>query len=723
MADEVIETLSLDITAKVTGQAKVNTFQSSISNLSTALKNANRELERFNKLSKLSASVKASITNPVKSSTASPTPAIDLGSEVSPSVQAAKEHYEDFKKSVQSVGEEADKAKKALTETGKESEKAGAKGSSAFGKFFKSIARIAGYRLIRTVMKEISEGLREGTQNLARYSSEFNKTMSGLSTTSLYAKNAFATATQPLLEHLIPALSQFVDWLVEAINEFNRFVAIIQGKSTYTVAVKNFVDYKSSIDGTTKSVKELKNQLLGFDELNVLNDNSSSSSSANSSGISYSDMFKEVDVGDKSSGIVDFLDDIKSHIPQKSIDDFIGSWERFKIALDNFADSKSWQIIKGFLSWTAGSTATIIIDFLTDTVNLTSSILEFLSDPSWEKFKQFTKDLLAFVNSPLDSIDLIFRTTVDNSNLPDWLKGGLKIGGMALKISLSVATLNIPSLIRLVLDEDYRKERFDNFSTAWGQLFGEKNSEKAKGFLETVDSYITSFNNTFDGAVKNFITLIEQDVSGSVVSVKDEFKEGWDYLSLTAEKDWEKLTNWYNTSIAPKLTKEYWANKLNGLTSGAREKLDELKGMFLNWTASIKTPHFMWDSSDTLAASGWMKTALEFFHLPTSIPKLKVDWYANGGFPDMGEMFIARESGPELVGRMGSRNAVANNAQIEAGIEEAAYRGFMRAQGAGGSSRMIHNVIKLGEKVLYDAVVNQNNQTIKSTGNNPLAAI
>ena len=42
--------------------------------------------------------------------------------------------------------------------------------------------------------------------------------------------------------------------------------------------------------------------------------------------------------------------------------------------------------------------------------------------------------------------------------------------------------------------------------------------------------------------------------------------------------------------------------------------------------------------------------------------------YATGGFPDHGEMFIAREAGPELVGRIGSRTAVANNDQIVDGI-------------------------------------------------------
>lgn len=45
--------------------------------------------------------------------------------------------------------------------------------------------------------------------------------------------------------------------------------------------------------------------------------------------------------------------------------------------------------------------------------------------------------------------------------------------------------------------------------------------------------------------------------------------------------------------------------------------------------------------------------------------------FAEGGFPDIGEMFLARENGPEMVGRMGNRNAVANNDQITDGIAKA----------------------------------------------------
>ena len=42
--------------------------------------------------------------------------------------------------------------------------------------------------------------------------------------------------------------------------------------------------------------------------------------------------------------------------------------------------------------------------------------------------------------------------------------------------------------------------------------------------------------------------------------------------------------------------------------------------------------------------------------------------FAMGGFPEHGQLFFANGAGPELVGTIGNRTAVANEGQIEAGI-------------------------------------------------------
>ena len=56
---------------------------------------------------------------------------------------------------------------------------------------------------------------------------------------------------------------------------------------------------------------------------------------------------------------------------------------------------------------------------------------------------------------------------------------------------------------------------------------------------------------------------------------------------------------------------------------------------------------------------------------------------ANGGFVNTGEMFIAREAGPEMVGRIGSRSAVANNDQIVEAVSSGVYNAVSSAMGNG----------------------------------------
>lgn len=70
---------------------------------------------------------------------------------------------------------------------------------------------------------------------------------------------------------------------------------------------------------------------------------------------------------------------------------------------------------------------------------------------------------------------------------------------------------------------------------------------------------------------------------------------------------------------------------------------------------------------------------------------------AKGGFPTEGELFIAREAGPELVGTMGNKNAVANNDQITEGIRRAARDGFLDAMMATDGNKVDVNIIAEGD--------------------------
>jgi len=60
-------------------------------------------------------------------------------------------------------------------------------------------------------------------------------------------------------------------------------------------------------------------------------------------------------------------------------------------------------------------------------------------------------------------------------------------------------------------------------------------------------------------------------------------------------------------------------------------------------------------------------------NIPSITPK------AEGGFLTQGEVFVAREAGPELVGTMNGHSAVANNDQIIKGIQGGVFNGMMSA--------------------------------------------
>lgn len=93
------------------------------------------------------------------------------------------------------------------------------------------------------------------------------------------------------------------------------------------------------------------------------------------------------------------------------------------------------------------------------------------------------------------------------------------------------------------------------------------------------------------------------------------------------------------------------------------------------------------------------------------ISSLGILGYADGGFPDYGDLFIANEAGPELVGTIGNRTAVANSSSIETAIYNAV-RSAM-SDSAGGQSADIHVTVDIdgdtvGETVArYNAVRNR----------------
>ena len=100
-------------------------------------------------------------------------------------------------------------------------------------------------------------------------------------------KGSLATAFQPILETITPALIQLINWVNVAVQALGRLFATLSGRS-YSDMKKNaqaLNNQTNAIDKTGQAAKDAQKYLAGFDEINkALGKDSASSSGANDDG-------------------------------------------------------------------------------------------------------------------------------------------------------------------------------------------------------------------------------------------------------------------------------------------------------------------------------------------------------------------------------------------------------------------------------------------------------
>jgi hypothetical protein len=187
---------------------------------------------------------------------------------------------------------------KDIEKVGKSAKKSSGLISDMAKRIKQTVVSFAIFDAVMKVSQTISKAFTEGIQNMAKYSSEFNGKMSEMASASATLKNSIGALTAPIISALTPAIVTLCTWLTNAINATNRFIAAISGKSTWTKAKKQQVDYAASLDKTAGAAKKAAGALAAFDDLNVLQKNDSGSGSGGTSGASGSG-YEEVPLTEK----------------------------------------------------------------------------------------------------------------------------------------------------------------------------------------------------------------------------------------------------------------------------------------------------------------------------------------------------------------------------------------------------------------------------------------
>ena len=141
------------------------------------------------------------------------------------------------------------------------------KSAKSFASRMKSVVRSA---LVFTVITQALSKFRDWIGNVIKASPEATAAIARL-------KGALLTLVQPLVNIIIPAFTKFVNILAAIINKIASVFAVLTGKTVESskAAAEALNKQTSALNGTGAAAKEAKKQLLGFDEINQLTEDTS----------------------------------------------------------------------------------------------------------------------------------------------------------------------------------------------------------------------------------------------------------------------------------------------------------------------------------------------------------------------------------------------------------------------------------------------------------------
>lgn len=320
------------------------------------------------------------------------------------------------------------------------------------------------------------------------------------------------------------------------------------------------------------------------------------------------------------------LRSLNGTLPQLTEDmsDFVDFMSAFAGEIGSYTDSMggiTWDsIVSGFQKLFAGNPIGDFADdvnaIYTDTKSLNDELR--LANPEL----QTAVTLLTQYAALMEQLGILTQEN-GTANLATGIFTNLQVCGEQLVTGFSTGMTNKMPLIQANVEQ--MKTTLDtNFNTLVDGVV-----QKWQTGLNTMDTDFTTFRtNTLLG-----FTDFQTQMTTGMDDFTTTFPKGWSSM-------WRGMTN---TAIIQ------WNSTLNAMERGMNNAINALNQVIrsinnVSWITGISLSYFSRISID------------------------QIQYMAEGGFVDEGQLFIAREAGAEMVGAMGRRTAVANNDQIVEGI-------------------------------------------------------
>ena len=320
------------------------------------------------------------------------------------------------------------------------------------------------------------------------------------------------------------------------------------------------------------------------------------------------------------------LRSLNGTLPQLTEDmsDFVDFMSAFAGEIGSYTDSMggiTWDsIVSGFQKLFAGNPIGDFADdvnaIYTDTKSLNDELR--LANPEL----QTAVTLLTQYAALMEQLGILTQEN-GTTNLATGIFTNLQVCGEQLVTGFSTGMTNKMPLIQANV-EQIKTTLDTNFNTLVDGVV-----QKWQTGLNTMNTDFTTFRtNTLLG-----FTDFQTQMTTGMDDFTTTFPKGWSSM-------WRGMTN---TAIIQ------WNSTLNAMERGMNNAIRSLNNVIRQINKVSK----------------FTGISLSYF---SEISVDRIQYMAEGGFVDEGQLFIAREAGAEMVGAMGRRTAVANNDQIVEGI-------------------------------------------------------
>lgn len=170
------------------------------------------------------------------------------------------------------------------------------------------------------------------------------------------------------------------------------------------------------------------------------------------------------------------------------------------------------------------------------------------------------------------------------------------------------------------------------------------------------------FDNKVIQPIVGFFTGLWEDVSGIFVDLWEDIKGVW-----------STVATWFNEHVIQPIVgffEDMWKG-LKGIINGILAGVETVVNGFvaaINWVIDGLNK-ISFDVPDWVPGIGGKTLGFNIKHVAeVSLPRLE-----KGGLVNAGQLFIANEAGPELVGQYGNKSAVMNNEQIVRSVSDGVY--------------------------------------------------